>query len=234
MWGVQALAAALRARAPRFAQRAPAQRLAEALAPTLCDGVWGARAASAAAGHGGAAPPADGGEGKGLGGARWFGAAANSLGAAAERGLGGPPGGSEAAQAAPLAPKRRVRHPGERGEKTADGRPKPDERTVAYLVRPGWFETEDEVVALLTRGKLQAARYPFETAEPAADWLESTLGPEPVVKGLCPAARAVKTYPFLLTRDMATLQRNWDALKLPIEQGGVGMMLSEEQAREAV
>jgi len=100
---------------------------------------------------------------------------------------------------------------GERGEKTEDGKPKPDERTVAYLVDLGWFKTEEEVVALLTRGKTGHQRFPFETAEPAADWLEAMLGAEPVVKGLCPAARAVNRFPHLLTQDTATLQRNWDA-----------------------
>ena len=103
---------------------------------------------------------------------------------------------------------------------------------MAHLVDLGWFKSEEEVVALLTRAKGSEHRYPFETAEPAADWLEATLGPEPVVKRLCPAARAVKTNPRLLTKDAATLQRNWDALMPPIEQGGVGIMLSEEQARE--
>ena len=75
-------------------------------------------------------------------------------------------------------PKRRAPNTGKRGEKTADGRPKPDERTVADLVRRGWFKSEAEAVARLTRGKSGHSRYAFETAEPAADWLEATLGPE--------------------------------------------------------
>ena len=136
-------------------------------------------------------------------------------------------------EAEPLPRKAFARTPGKRGEKTADGKPKPDERTVAYLVDLGWFKSEEEVVALLTRAKSGHHRFPFETAEPAADWLDATLGPEPVVRGLSPAARAVKTHLRLLTRDTATLQRNWDALMLPIEQGGVGCMLTQEEASEA-
>ena len=77
-------------------------------------------------------------------------------------------------------------------------------------------------------------RYAFETAGPAADWLEATLGPEPVKDGLCPAARAVKRDPLLLTYDAAMLQRKWDALTLSTERGGVGIAFSTEQAREAV
>ena len=123
---------------------------------------------------------------------------------------------------------------GKLGEKTADGRPKPDERTVADLVRRGWFVSEEEAVALLTRVRACHSRYAFETAEPAADWLEATLGPEPVKDGLCPAARVVKRDPSLLYKDAATLQRKWDALTLSTERGGVGIAFSTEQAREAI
>ena len=123
---------------------------------------------------------------------------------------------------------------GEPGETTEDGRPKPDERTVADLVRRGWCASEEAAVALLTRGKTGLNRYAFETAEPTADWLEATLGHEPVKGGLCPAARAVKRVPVFLYQDAATLQRKWDALTLPAEQGGVGIELSTEQARKAV
>jgi len=159
-------------------------------------------------------------------------AAGDEPGPAAPRGRGVPCTAADG-EAAPLARRPRAPYP-KRGEKTADGRPKPDERTVAYLVDLGWFKTKNDVVALLTRAKSRTDRYPFETAKPAADWLVATLGPEPVVKGLCPAARAVKTFPALLTRDTAMLQLKWDALMLPIEQGGVGCVLSEEQAHEAV
>ena len=123
---------------------------------------------------------------------------------------------------------------GKLGEKTADGKPKPDERTVADLVRRGWFKSEEAAVALLTRGKTNLNRYAFETAERAADWLEATLGPEPVKDGLCPAAKAVKGDSSLLTTGAATLQRKWDALTLPLERGGVGIAFSTEQASEAV
>ena len=130
--------------------------------------------------------------------------------------------------------KKRAPNVGKLGEKTADGRPKPDERTVADLVRRGWFRSEEEAVAVLTRAKTNHHRYAFETAEAAADWLAATLGPEPVKDGLCPAAKAVKGDPLLLARETAALQRKWDALTLSTEQGGVGVAFSTEQAREAV
>ena len=147
------------------------------------------------------------------------------------RGLAGQAGGKEAS---PLPRKKRAPKVGKLGEKTADGKPKPDERTVADLVRRGWFKSEEAVVALLTRGNANHKRYAFETAERAADWLEATLGHEPVKGGLCPAARVVTGSPGLLAYDVPTLQRKWDALTLPAERGGVGIELSTEQAREAV
>ena len=171
------------------------------------------------------------------------------------RGRGSTTEGGEALQAEPLArrdenagervagkpawaepPKRKRRAPkvGEPGETTPDGKPKPDERTVADLVRRGWFKSEAEAVALLTRGKTGVNRYAFETAELAADWLEATLGAEPVKDGLCPAAKAVKGEPSLLIRDAAALQCKWDALTLSSERGGMGIELSTEQARKAV
>ena len=130
-------------------------------------------------------------------------------------------------------PKKRI-YPAKRGETTEDGKPKPDERTVADLVRHGWFKSEAEAVALLTRAKSTISRYAFETAEPAADWLEATLGPEPVKSGLCPAAKAVVRFPELLYQDADTLQLKWDAVTLPTAPGGVGVAFSTEQAREAV
>ena len=137
-------------------------------------------------------------------------------------------------QAEPLDRKKRAPRVGVLNEKTADGRPKPDERTVADLVRRGWFKSEEAAVALLTRKKTNNNRYAFETAERAADWLEATLGPEPVKDGLCPAAQLVKRQPSLVYRGAATLQRKWDALTLSIDDGGVGIMLSVEQAREVI
>jgi hypothetical protein len=142
---------------------------------------------------------------------------------------------SEAAQAEPQKRRQRVQFAGERGEKTADGKPKPDERTVADLVRRGWFKTEEAVLLVLGRlSKTNKTRYPFETAKPAADWLEATLGRVPLKGGVLPAAKAVKAFPELLQLDAATLQRKWDALTLSAEQGGVGVAFSKEQACEAV
>ena len=145
-----------------------------------------------------------------------------------------PPRAHGAAADAAVPRRRRAPNVGKTGEKTADGRPKPDERTVADLVCRGWFESEEAVVALLTRLPSRQARFAFETAKPAADWLDATLGLEPLKGGVLPAAKAVKAFPDLLFCDAATLQRKWDALTLPVEQGGVGIAFSEEQAREAV
>ena len=135
-----------------------------------------------------------------------------------------------AGKAKPPPRKRRAPKVGKLGEKTAAGRPKPDERTVADLVRRGWFVSEEAAVALLTRAKSSQHRYAVETAEPAADWLEATLGPEPVKDGLCPA-KAVCRFPVLLHQDAATLQRKWDALTLSAERGGVGIVLDGAGAR---
>jgi hypothetical protein len=123
---------------------------------------------------------------------------------------------------------------GKTGEKTADGKPKPDERTVADLVERGWFESEEAAVTLLTRGKTGVNRYAFETARPAADWLEATLGRVLLKGGVLPAAKLVQRFPDLLYQDAALLQRKWDALTLSAEQGGAGVAFSEEQAREVV
>jgi hypothetical protein len=144
------------------------------------------------------------------------------------------PAGGEAGQAEPLKRRQRAPNVGVLGEKTADGRPKPDERTVADLVERGWFKTEEEVEALLTKTPSRESRFPYETAKSAADWLEATLGLELLKGGLLPAAKAVNLFPELLCRDAAKLQRKWDDLTLSTEQGGVGVAFSEEQAREAV
>jgi hypothetical protein len=132
-----------------------------------------------------------------------------------------------------VAPRRRAPYP-QRGEKTADGKPKPDERTVADLVERRWFKTEEAAVTLLTRRKTGTNRFAFETAKAAADWLEATLGLEPLKGGVLPAAKAIRLEPLLLCRDAAALQRQWEALTLPAEQGGTGIAFSEEQALEAV
>jgi hypothetical protein len=232
MWAAgQALAAALRGQAPRlFAQRAPAQRLAAALSPTLCN-VWGARFASAAADAGAALPPGGAAASTRLGGTGWPGAAGSGAAAARER---GGTAGDEPAQAEPRKRRQRAPNTGKLGEKTADGKPKPDERTVADLVERGWFESEEDAVALLTRAQSREHRFPYETAKPAADWLEARLGRVPVKGGVLPAAKAVIRFPDLLYQDAATLQRKWDALTLPAEQGGVGIAFSQAQACEAV
>ena len=81
------------------------------------------------------------------------GPAAPQPGPVAHRGRGGPRKAADG-EAAPLARRQRAPYP-KRGEKTADGRPKPNERTVAYLVDLGWFKSEKEVVALLTRRKTE-------------------------------------------------------------------------------
>ncbi len=140
----------------------------------------------------------------------------------------------EGAQAKPQKRRQRAPNVGELREKTADGKPKPDERTVADLVERGWFETEEAVVLLLTRAPSRHERFAFETAQPTADWLEAMLGLEPLKGGVLPAAKVVNLFPELLYQDAAALQRKWDALTLPAEQGGVGIAFSEEQAREAV
>jgi hypothetical protein len=144
------------------------------------------------------------------------GCAARLVAAAAAKGEPEPAPLHSAAEGEAKPQKRRQQAPnvGERGEKTADGRPKPDERTVADLVERGWFETEQAVVALLTRSKTGRSRYPFETAKPAADWLEATLGRVPLKGGVLPAVMTVIRYPELLQQDAATLQRKWDALVL--------------------
>ena len=187
---------------------------------------WVARLAAAVAA--GAEPPRR----RGRAGATVGSEAAQAEPLARRVGNAGEPVAGEAVQAEPPNRKRQAPQVGVRGEKTADGRPKPDERTVADLVQRGWFKSEEAAVALLTRGKANN-RFPFETAEPAADWLEATLGPEPVKDGLSPAAKMVKREPLSLTKDAAALQCKWDALTLSAEQGGVGITLSTEQAREA-
>ena len=119
------------------------------------------------------------------------------------------------AEVEPQKRRQRAPHVGVRGEKTADGKPKPDERTVADLVERGWFESEEAVMHVLGRASKRArSRFPYETAQPAADWLETMLGLVQLKGGLLPAAKAVKACPQLLCQDAATLQRNWDALTL--------------------
>jgi hypothetical protein len=100
-----------------------------------------------------------------------LGAAGSGADGAPPRRLGQPRAvaGGEATQTEPQMRRQRAPNVGKLGEKTADGKPKPDERTVADLVRRGWFETEEDVVALLTRRKSEHHRFPYETAKPVAD-----------------------------------------------------------------
>jgi hypothetical protein len=96
------------------------------------------------------------------------------LGAAGSGADGAPPrrrgqlradAAGEAAQAEPQKRRQRARHAGEHGEKTADGKPKPDERTVEDLVRRGWFKTEQAVLQVLGKvSKSNGTRFPYETA----------------------------------------------------------------------
>lgn len=130
--------------------------------------------------------------------------------------------------APPLAPparKRRARaapRVGKPGETTADGRPKPDERTVADLVRRGWFTSEAACVAVLTRAKATSSRYPFQTAGPVADWLAEKMACVPAKDGVSAAARAISKSPGVLGRSVEGLQRGWDMLLAPIADGGLG------------
>jgi hypothetical protein len=89
-----------------------------------------------------------------------------------------------------------------RGETTASGRPKPDERTVARLVVLGWWATAEAAEAALTRGN-KHHRYAYETAGAAIDWLIETLGEGEHRSGRSCAAAAVFQWPLILTRSMS-------------------------------
>ena len=116
-------------------------------------------------------------------------------------------------------------------EKTASGRPKPDVRTVARLVELGWWDTAEEAEAMLTRHKT-ANRYAFETAGPAINWLNNTLGDEKHSSGRPCAAHTVHRFPEVLTRSVSVLQRGWEVVTLSREAGG--LHLSEEVVRRRV
>jgi hypothetical protein len=92
------------------------------------------------------------------------------------------------------------------------------------LVRRGWFESEQAVVAVLTKHESQTERYPYETAGPAADWFAARLAAVPAKDGVCAAARAIRRFPRLLTLMVETLQRGWDTLLRPQADGGLGCM----------
>ena len=84
---------------------------------------------------------------------------------------------------------KRAQNTGAYGEKTANGRPKPDVRTVARLVELSWWDTAEAAEAALTKRKVNN-RFAFETAGPAIDWLLITLGEEKHSSGRCLAAQA--------------------------------------------
>jgi len=152
---------------------------------------------------------------------------------AALNGSGGDAGlAAQAAVAAP-APARAKRAPrvGVLNEKTASGRPKPDVRTVARLVELGWWATAEEAEAALTR-RGTPQRFPFETAAPVIGWLVDTLGKEEHSGRRCYAAHAVFKFPLILTRSTSLLQRGWETVVLPLEDGGLG--LEEAPARRRV
>ena len=152
---------------------------------------------------------------------------ASSGDAVGDAGLAAP-----AAGAAP-APARTRRAPnvGVQGEKTASGRPKPDVRTVARLVELGWWATAEKAEAALTKRET-TARFAYETASPAIDWLVETLGLKKHRSGQCCAARAVYKHPLILVFSTSTLQRGWETLVLSRETGGLG--LPGEVARQRV
>jgi hypothetical protein len=125
----------------------------------------------------------------------------------------------------------RAPNTGVRGETTASGRPKPDERTVARLVVLGWWATEEAVEAALT-SKTNGTRYPYETAGPAIDWLVETLGEGKHRSRRSFAAQAVFQFPPVLTRSTSLLQAGWETVVQPREAGGLG--LPAEVARRRV
>ena len=117
------------------------------------------------------------------------------------------------------------------GEKTASGRPKPDERTVARLLELGWWATPEEAEAALTRNKV-TNRFAYETAGPAIDWLLETLGEGKHRSGRSCAAQAVWQFPQILTLSTNLLQAGWEMVVQPRDTGGLGLPV--EVARRQV
>ena len=173
----------------------------------------------------------------------WASASADAAGgppaapATVQRLSAAPTNGNAPETAPPLAPKparkRRAKAMGKPGETTADGRPKPDERTVADLVRRGWFKSEAAAVAVLTRAKATSSRYPFHTAGPVADWLAEKMACVPAKDGVSAAARTISKSPGVLGRSVEGLQRGWDMLLSPIADGGLGYMPERAAGRVA-
>jgi hypothetical protein len=121
---------------------------------------------------------------------------------------------------------------GVRGEKTASGRPKPDERTVARLLELGWWATPEEAEARLTRGK-NTNRFAYETAGAAVDWLIETLGEGKHRSGRSFAAQAVFKWPHILALSTNLLQAGWEMVVQPREAGGLGLSVEVAQRRVA-
>ena len=118
------------------------------------------------------------------------------------------------------------------GEKTASGRPKPDELTVARLVELGWWATPEEAEARLTRGTGHN-RFAYETASLALDWLIETLGEEEHRSGRSCAAHAVFQDPHILARSTSQLQAGWEMVVHSREAGGLGLSVEVAQQRVA-
>jgi hypothetical protein len=118
------------------------------------------------------------------------------------------------------------------GEKTASGRPEPDERTVSRLVELGWWATPEAAEAGLASGKA-LNRFPYETAGPAIDWLIETLGEGEHRSGRSCAAQAVFQWPRILTRSTSALQAGWEMVVQLRDAGGLGLPLLVAQRRVA-
>ena len=117
-------------------------------------------------------------------------------------------------------------------EKTASGRPKPDERTVARLLELGWWATPEAAEAALTRVRT-VSRFPYETVGPAIDWLLETLGEGVHRSGRSCAAHAVCKHPYILTHSTSLLQTGWETVVQPWEAGGLGLPMEVARRRVA-
>jgi hypothetical protein len=120
------------------------------------------------------------------------------------------------------------------GEKTASGRPKPDERTVARLVELGWWDTPEAAEDVLTRMKNKnGIRFAYETAGAAIDWLIETLGEGEHRSGRSCAAAAVFQWPHILIFSKSALQAGWEMVVQPREAGGLGLPVEVARRRVA-
>ena len=117
-------------------------------------------------------------------------------------------------------------------EKTASGRPKPDERTVARLVQLGWWATAEAAEARLARGNGHN-RYAYETAGSAIDWLIQTLGEGKHRSGRSCAAQAVFKWPHILAHSTSLLQTGWETVVHLREAGGLGLPVDVARKRVA-